>query len=207
MSFTGNLSYNQSQNLVNLKSNYTKNTIAGGSLKWTTNLKDNFDMNFSSNSSFNFARYTLQPSQNADYFNQTFITEATYYTKSGWVIASDFDYIITTGQSAGYNTNIPLWNASISKQLFKKKEAELKFYIFDLLNQNVSIRRTVSGNTIQDIQTQVLKRYFTISFTYNLRKFGAPAQQQRGNNPVNNMFRGGDRGPGEMRNFKGDRGE
>ena len=207
MSFTGNLSYNQSQNLVNLKSNYTKNTIAGGSLKWTTNLKDNFDMNFSSNSTFNFARYTLQASQNADYFNQTFITEATYYTKRGWVMTSDFDYIITTGQSAGYNTNIPLWNASISKQLFKKKEGELKFYIFDLLNQNVSIRRTVSGNTIQDIQTQVLKRYFTISFTYNLRKFGAPPQQQRGNNPVNNLFRGGDRGPGEMRNFKGDRGE
>ena len=99
-------------------------------------------------------------------------------------------------------------NASLSKQLFKKKEGEIKFYIFDLLNQNVSIRRTVSGNTIQDIQTEVLKRYFMISFTYNLRKFGAPGQMQRGNNPMNNMMRmGGDRGPGEMRSFKGDRGE
>ena len=208
MSFTGNLSYNQSQGLINLKSNYTKNSTAGGMIKWTTNLKDNFDMNFSSNSTFNFARYTLQPKQNADYFNQTFITEATYYTKSGWILASDFNYIINTGQSAGYNTNIPLLNASLSKQLFKKKEGEIKFYIFDLLNQNVSIRRTVSGNTIQDIQTEVLKRYFMISFTYNLRKFGAPGQMQRGNNPMNNMMRmGGERGPGEMRSFKGDRGE
>jgi hypothetical protein len=208
MSFTSNVSYSQSQNLINLKSNYTKNTMAGGTVKWVTNLKNNFDMNFSSNSSFNFARYTLQPQQNADYFTQTFSTEATYYTKSGWILASDFDYIINTGQSAGYNTNIPLWNASLSKQLFKKKEAELKFYMFDLLNQNVSIRRTVSGNSIQDVQTQVLKRYFMISFTYNLRKFGANTQMQRGNNPMNNMMRmGGERGPGEMRNFKGDRGE
>lgn len=208
LSFTGNLAYNQSQNLINLKSNYTKNTTAGGSVKWTTNLKDNFDMNFSSNSSFNFARYTLQPQQNADYFTQTFTTEATYYTKSGWVLASDFDYIINTGNSAGYNTNIPLWNASLSKQLFKKKEGEIKFYMFDLLNQNVSIRRTVSGNTIQDVQTQVLKRYFMVSFTYNLRRFGAAGQQQRGNNPMQNMMRmGSDRGPGEMRIFRADRGE
>jgi hypothetical protein len=208
MSFTSNVSYNQSQNLINLKSNYTRNTIAGGTVKWVTNLKDHFDMNFASNSTFNFARYSLQPQQNADYFTQTFSTEATYYTKSGWVLASDFDYIINTGQSTGYNTNIPLWNASFSRQLFKKKEGEIKFYMFDLLNQNVSIRRTVSGNSIQDVQTQVLKRYFMISFTYNLRKFGANTQMQRGNNPMNNMMRmGGDRGPGEMRVFKGDRGE
>ncbi|HLD51969.1 MAG TPA: outer membrane beta-barrel protein [Sediminibacterium sp.] len=196
-----NLSNSQSQTLVNNLSNYTRNTTAGFNASWTTNIKEGFDMNFSSNSSFSFARYTLQPQQNGDFFTQTFVAEPTIYTKSGWVFSTDFRYIKNTGRAEGFNTNIPLWSASIAKQLFKKKEGELKFYVFDLLNQNQSLTRNVTGNTIQDVSTVVLKRYFMISFTYNLRSFGAPAaNQQRG--PMQ-IFRGA---PGQgmqmMRNFR-----
>lgn len=196
-----NLSNSQSQTLVNNLSNYTRNTTAGFNASWTTNIKEGFDMNFSSNSSFSFARYTLQPQQNGDFFTQTFVAEPTVYTKSGWVFSTDFRYIKNTGRAEGFNTNIPLWSASIAKQLFKKKDGELKFYVFDLLNQNQSLTRNVTGNTIQDVSTVVLKRYFMISFTYNLRSFGAPAaNQQRG--PMQ-MFRGA---PGQgmqmMRNFR-----
>jgi hypothetical protein len=201
LNFGLNLSRNQSQTLVNDLSNYTRNTTTGFNASWTTNIKEGFDMNFSSNSSFSFARYTLQPQQNGDFFTQTFVAEPTVYTKSGWVFSTDFRYIRNTGRAEGFNTNIPLWSASIAKQLFKKKEGELKFYVFDLLNQNQSLTRNVTGNTIQDVSTVVLKRYFMISFTYNLRSFGAPAaSQQRG---LNQIFRGA---PGQgmqmMRNFR-----
>ncbi len=202
LNFGINLSNSQSQTLVNNLSNYTRNTTAGFNASWTTNIKEGFDMNFSSNSSFSFALYTLQPQQNGDFFTQTFVAEPTIYTKSGWVFSTDFRYIKNTGRAEGFNTNIPLWSASIAKQLFKKKDGELKFYVFDLLNQNQSLTRNVTGNTIQDVSTVVLKRYFMISFTYNLRSFGAPqgGMQQRGPNQI---FRGA---PGQgmqmMRNFR-----
>lgn len=182
-----NVGINQSQTLVNNQSNYTKNTNTGFNASWTTNLKKNFDMNFSSNSSFSFARYTLQPQQNGDYFTQTFSAEPTYYTNSGWVLACDFNYVKNTGRADGYNTAIPLWNASIARQIFKKKQGEIKFYVFDLLNQNISVSRNITGNIIQDVSTKVLTRYFMLSFTYNLRKFGAGNQQS---NPMIDIYRG-----------------
>ncbi len=203
LNLMANVSRSQTQTLVNSISNFTRNTNLGGTVSWTTNIKEGFDMNFSSNSNLTMARYTLQPQQNGDFFSQTISTEATIYSKSGWVLSTDFDYIYNAGRSEGFNTSIPLWNASLSKQMLKNKAGELKFYVFDLLNQNISISRNVTSNFIQDLQTRVLKRYFMISFTYNLRKFGATQGPQ---NPMMRMMQmpGAERQMNNMmRTFRG----
>jgi hypothetical protein len=141
-------------------------------LKSIVNIKEGFDMNFSSNSNLTMARYTLQPQQNGDFFTQTVSTEATIYSKSGWVLSTDFDYIYNAGRSEGFNTSIPLWNASLSKFFLKNKRAELKLSAFDLLNKNVGISRNVTQNQIVDQSYNVINQYFLIGFTYSLQKSG-----------------------------------
>ena len=110
------------------------------------------------------------------------------------MLGSDFDYIYNSGLTSGYNASLPLWNASLAKQLFKKKEGEIKFSITDILNQNISVSRNVTNNYIQDVQNNVLQRYFLITFTYNLRKF--PGGEQRKDGQFNNRMPGGNRGEG-----------
>ncbi len=171
LSFITNFSYSQSQNLVQDTSNFTRNTTMGESISWTTNMSEKFDVNFKSSTNYNIANYSLQPTQNANYITQTFSVEATYYSKSGWMFATQFDYTYSGNRTAGYNTSVPLLNPYIAKQFLKNKAGELKLSIFDLLNQNTSVSRTISNNTITDSRTNTLTRYAQLTFTYNLRRF------------------------------------
>ncbi len=178
LNFGLNFNKNQSQSLVNGLSNYSRNTTLGQTISWSSNLKEKWDFNLTSSTTYNIASYTLQPEQNANYFSQMISTEITRYTKSGWIFSVDFDYTYNGGRTDGFNTSIPLLNASIAKQLFKDKAGEFKFYMFDLFSQNKSITRSVASNYIQDMQTKVLTNYFTFSFTYNLRSFKPQQNQQ-----------------------------
>jgi hypothetical protein len=168
---------------------FTNNYTLGETVRFTMNLQEQMDLNFFSTSTYNFVRYNtnINNNQNSDYFTQAFSVEPTYSTKSGWILGADFDYTMYRGQSSGYNQSIPLLNASLSKMVFKNKRGEFKVNVYDLLNQNKSITRTVDQNSIVDTRTQVLTRYFLVSFTYNLRKF--KGQQQQPAEPGNNFRR------------------
>jgi len=194
LNFITNLAYSQSQTLVNNVSDYSRNTTLGETLSWTTNLKDNFDMNLSSATTYYISRNSLQPLQNLHYYTEVISAEITYYTKNGWLLASDFDYTYNGNRPSGYNSSVPLLNPAIAKQIFKNRQGEIRLSVFDLLNQNVSVTRTISSNTIQDSKTNVLTRYAMLTFTYNLRKFAGQGQKMPG------MFRGMRNG---MRNMPG----
>jgi hypothetical protein len=74
-----------------------------------------------------------------------------------------------------------LWNAAIGKKFLKNNAGELKLYAFDLLKQNQSVTRSVTGQEIIDERNTVLQQYFMLSFTYSLKNFGKPAARQGGN--------------------------
>ena len=70
-------------------------------------------------------------------------------------------------------TNI-LWNAAITLLMMKGDVGLLKLGVFDILNTNNGVYRYASQNQITDNQTNVLQRFFHLSFTYNIRNMGAP---------------------------------
>jgi len=205
LNFITNVTYAQSQTLlaqdsVSAAENdyahiYSKNTGLSETISWTTNIKKNFDMNFSSVSKYSINNRSNIPGQyksaqnNLNAFSQAFSVELTAYTNSGWLVAATMDYTYTNNQAAAYNASVPLLNPSIAKQFFKKKNGELRLSVFDLLNQNTSVSKSVTSNQESYTRTNVITRYAMLTFTYNLNNF-ADTKQKR----MPGVFpRGGDR--------------
>jgi hypothetical protein len=203
-----NINYTQSQTLQARDSTdalknifqhlYSKNTTLSQTISWTTNIKKNFDMNFSSTSQYNINKRTnassitksSQSQSSLNSFSQILSAEITAYTNSGWLIATTFDYTYTNTGSSGYNASVPLLTPSIAKQLFKKKNGELRLSVFDLLNSNTSVSKTVTATQAAYTRTNVLTRYAMLTFTYNLNNF-AGSNQKRMPGMFPGRFRGG----------------
>lgn len=70
-------------------------------------------------------------------------------------------------------TNI-YWNAAVTLLMLKGDVGLLKLGVYDILDRNNGYFRYTTQNQIIDQQTNVLKRFAELSFTYNIRNVGAP---------------------------------
>lgn len=172
LKLNGSFSYNHNAILVNSKKQSGNNWFISQGLEFI--YKNNKWLEFGTE-----VFYTLTASRDL-------INRANNYNASTWTLSNnmimdlssnlvvkyDFELIINHGPDASLNNNINLLNVSVEKKLFKKKKIYLSFGGYNILNQNFSFNRLVSGNSIMDIRTMQISRYFIFSFTYRWNKFG-----------------------------------
>jgi hypothetical protein len=164
--------YGRNVSFVNAERNDIATISIGPNMEYHFSIDNKIDLDISARLSVNNTKYSLQSYSDNNYLRQDYAIDMTNYLPWNIYVRNEFSYIIYTGRADGFNSNIPLWNASLAKGILKNKRGEFKFRVQDILNKNTGITRSSNQGYITDERYNVLQRYFLLSFTYSLNKSG-----------------------------------
>ena len=118
---------------------------------------------------YNFSKYKNYIIEEINTSNQVLKLELTNYVfKSRLILGNDLEY--NTNIAPGFKRDFYFWNTSICYS-FLNKQLTAKVKVYDVLNQNQSVRRTISTTFFEDRDDLILKRYVMFSLTMKLNKF------------------------------------
>lgn len=185
LSLRGTANYNHNIALIDSVRNIGENWVLSQGLTFEYNYKEILELGTGISYSLNDVHYknpagkasTLQNSSSNAW---TFSSNINLNITKTLVLKYDFDYTINSGLASSVSRNQVIMNASLEKQLFKKKNGIIRIEAFDLFKQNSNINRSVSAYSIVDSRTNRLTRYFIASFTYRLQRFAGQSTQGPG---------------------------
>ncbi|HMO31999.1 MAG TPA: TonB-dependent receptor [Lacibacter sp.] len=181
LTLLGTLNYNNNINLVDAERNIGRNWLVVQGLNFDYNAKQWLELSFGARYNMNQASFSLQ--NVAPQTQETWVlsNDIRVDLPGSWILRWHFDFTLNLGLAQGVSRNIALFNGSLEKELFKKKNGTIRLEAFDLFNQNINVNRSVSANFITDTRINRLTQYFMLTFQYRLNKFRGQQPQQQNN--------------------------
>ena len=171
LNVNGGFSYNRTPGMINSIQNLSNVYTLSPGFVLGSNISTELDFTASYTANFNQVRNSVQSQSDNNYFSQTAGLRFNWIFWQGVVLRSDVINTLYRGLTAGANQNYVLWNVSLGKKFLKDDKGELMLTVYDVLDQNRSISRTVTETYIEDATSRVMQRYFMLTFTYTLREF------------------------------------
>ena len=182
LNLNGGVSFNRYPGIINGVTNESRSMVYTLGTVLASNISEYVDFTVSYSANFNTVKNEIDADRNDDYFQHVAGLQMNLLSKNGWFFQNDLNNQFYNGLAAGFDQSYWLWNAGVGRKFLKDRKGELRLNVFDLLGQNQSISRNVTETYIEDSQNEVLQRYFMLTFTYNLRNFGAAITNGRNNN-------------------------
>jgi hypothetical protein len=158
--------------LINDAINLSKNLGISAGFNLGSNISQMLDFNLNINGNYSSVKNTLQIQANTNYYIQTTGFKINYLPSKHLVFTPELNHTWYTGLGVGYNQSIWMTNMGIGYKFLKGNAAEIRLSVFDIFNQNTAITRNVTETYVEDISSNVLKRYGMLTFTYNLKQYG-----------------------------------
>ena len=183
--YGGNVLYNNNISFIENAKNTGKNWVISQRFSTTITIKKWLETSAGINFTLNQTQYSLRKELNSNTTAWSLTHSSRFFLPKDFTLAYDLDKSINNGYASNVNTNPFIINASLEKLVSKKYNASLKLNAYDLLDENTSVLRTVTGNYINDTRTNKLGRYLMLSLVFRFNKFvgEAPRRMMMGGMP------------------------
>jgi hypothetical protein len=165
-------SWNRGFNFINETENINTNFGHKVSFSAENREKTKFDLSAGASLEIVNSKFSVQKTLENRYIDFSYFTEMRYNPDKHWNFQLSAEVTSYNSQSFARSVTIPLTGAEISYYFLKNYRGSLTFQASDLLNRNTGIERTSEFNYLREQRSNMLGRFFMLSFKYKLNKFG-----------------------------------
>ena len=165
--------YSLTPGLINDVKNTADNYSINSGVVLSSNISPELDFTISYNANYSIIKNSILPTQDNNYLISVANIKFNWIFWNGFLINTEVFHNLYKGLEQDFNQEFLLWNVSLGYKFLENNAGEIRLSVYDILGQNNSISRNVTEIYLEDLRTQVLQRYFMLTFTYNLRKFGS----------------------------------
>lgn len=140
---------------------------------------DMFDVSLNASINYNLTRNSKQTKGNRETFDYYFGGNTNITLPWDLYLSTDANYRIKEGYGTGFNNNEVIWNAQLSKNFLKNKAATIRVKIYDILQQQTNLSRSISETRMTDTEYNTLGSYFMVHFVYRLNTMGGKGRGNR----------------------------
>lgn len=131
-----------------------------------------FDILVGTRIDFNKSDFSINNSLNTSYLNYVAYTDVNVLIAKKWKVNSSFEYKIYADPTFSENIYIPMWSAGISRTFLKANQLKIELRVFNILDEQLSVRRMNENNMILESRVNTLGRYFMLSARYKITQVG-----------------------------------
>ena len=174
VTLNGNFNFTNTQNVIAdelLDLNRWSRTVGITISNMNSNV---LEYNLGGSWTFSDNYYRSNEALNQNTLLHTYFIDVTLTIWKKWKLQAGYDYNLYTSDQFAENQSLPLMEASISRFVLPGDKGQIKFSVFDVLDENRGISLTANPNYLEEIRSNSIGRYAMLSFIYSLRSGAAP---------------------------------
>jgi len=171
-----NLYFNQNYTLLNLEKVNAQTYGLSQRVGVNTAFSKDVIIGLDYNGNIAFSKNSASEKSNYSVYKHTIGNSIALTLLKTWTLNSTFNYLYNGSILNSPSTTSLLWNVSIGKKLFKRRNAEINLTVFDLFNDNKNINQQVNDLWVRISQSNAITRYAILSFTYHIRGLGGKGE-------------------------------